>query len=93
VVVKSVDLHLSKKPILWLRKPRACQNVLLEHGYLMGKLGRSNVCELVKGDVELLSDTYGIVYIPMDETSARELKVTKELQAAGYDADANKLFN
>jgi len=29
-------------------KPRARQNVVFEHGYLMGKIGRKNVCALVK---------------------------------------------
>jgi hypothetical protein len=34
-----------------LRK-RARQNVVFEHGYLMAKLGRKNVCALVKDDIE-----------------------------------------
>jgi len=72
-------------------KLRARQNVLLEHGFLMGKLGRAKVCALVKGDVEKPSDIDGIVYIDMDDKNAWELRVVKELQAAGYDADANKL--
>jgi len=35
-------------------KSRVRQNVVFEHGFLMGKIGRSNVCALVKGDVVLL---------------------------------------
>ena len=31
---------------------RARQNVVFEHGYLIGRLGRSNVCALVKDDIE-----------------------------------------
>lgn len=31
---------------------RARQNVILEHGYLMGKLGRNKVCALLDGDIE-----------------------------------------
>ena len=32
-------------------KPRARQNVVFEHGYLIGKLGRNKVCALVKEEV------------------------------------------
>jgi len=39
-----------KKPLL---KPRARQNVVFEHGFLIGKLGRSNVSALVKESVEM----------------------------------------
>ena len=46
-------------------KPRARQNVVFEHGYLMGKIGRENVCALVKGDIEKPTDIAGVVYIPM----------------------------
>ena len=48
-------------------KPRARQNVVFEHGYLMAKIGRKNVCPLVKGDLETPTDISGIVYPPMDE--------------------------
>lgn len=50
-----------------LLKPRARQNVVFEHGYLMGKIGRENVCALVKGDIEKPTDIAGVVYISMDE--------------------------
>jgi len=71
---------------------RARQNVVLEHGYLMGRLGRKKVCALVKGDVELPGDVDGIVYEPMDENNAWELKLIRELKAVGYEIDANTLF-
>ena len=38
------------------RKPRARQNVVFEHGYLIAKLGRPRVCALVKEEVEFPSD-------------------------------------
>ena len=69
---------------------RARQNVVLEHGYLIGKLGRSRVCALVKGDIELPGDIDGVVYINMERDSW-ERNLVKELQAAGYNADANKI--
>ena len=45
---------------------RARQNVVFEHGYLIGKLGRDHVCALVKGDVETPGDISGVIYTSMD---------------------------
>jgi|GEM_PF-1097348 len=73
-------------------QPRARQNVLLEHGYLMGKLGRDKVCALVKGHVEKPSDISGIVYIDMDARKAWHKDVAKEMEAAGYEIDGRKLL-
>ena len=72
-------------------KFRARQNVVLEHGYLMGKLKRERVAALVKGNVEIPGDIDGIVYIQMDDGKDWERQLVKELQAAGYNADANKI--
>lgn len=69
-------------------KSRARQNVVLEFGYFIGKLGRDRVCCLHKGDIELPSDMHGIVYIPFRESvnECRD-KIVKELKAAGYDIE------
>ena len=72
-------------------KPRARQNVVFEHGYLMGKIGRENVCALVKGDIEKPTDIAGVVYISMDEGGGWKLAVAKEMRSSGYDVDLNKL--
>ena len=37
--------------------------LFFEHGYLISKLGRNNVCALVKQSVEIPNDISGIVYI------------------------------
>lgn len=71
-------------------KPRARQNVVFEHGYLIAKLGRGNVCALVKGSVEVPNDISGVVYVPLDEHNAWHLALAKELRNAGYDIDMNK---
>lgn len=72
-------------------KPRARQNVIFEHGYLIGKIGRKNVCALVKGDVETPNDISGVVYIKMDEADSWKYAVAKEMKACGYDIDLNKI--
>lgn len=74
------------------QKSRARQNVVFEHGYLIGKLGRHNVCALVKGDVEIPNDISGIVYVPLDNHGAWHLSVAKELRNAGYSVDMNKII-
>ena len=72
-------------------KPRARQNVIFEHGYLIGKIGRENVCALVKGDIETPTDISGVVYIKMDEGDGWKLAVAKEMKKSGYDVDLNKI--
>jgi predicted nucleotide-binding protein len=65
-------------------KNRARQNVVFEHGYLMAKLRRENVCSLVKGNIETPNDISGVVYVPMDTAGAWKIEVAKELKACGY---------
>lgn len=71
---------------------RARQNVVFEHGYLIGKIGRKNVCALVKSDIETPNDISGVVYIPMDSDESWHLKIAKELKSSSYNIDLNKLI-
>ena len=73
--------------------PRARQNVVLELGFFLGRLGRDKVCVLVKDKVEFPSDYQGVVYEPMDEDGGWRLRLVKELEAAGMDVDANRLVS
>ncbi|MDF2383875.1 nucleotide-binding protein [Nostoc ellipsosporum NOK] len=73
-------------------KGRARQNVVFEHGYLIGKIGRKNVCALVKGDVETPNDISGVVYINLDDSDAWHIKVAKKLRNSGYEVDMNKVI-
>ena len=72
-------------------KPRARQNVVLELGYFMGKLGRERVCPLFKDDIENPSDIDGVVYVPMDDSNGWQLKLGIEMKQAGLPVDLNKL--
>ncbi len=63
---------------------RARQNVVFEHGFLIGKLGRPRIAAFVKGDVETPNDISGMVYISMDEQGAWKQELIKDLRAAGY---------
>ncbi|MEI8395563.1 MAG: nucleotide-binding protein [Rhodospirillaceae bacterium] len=73
-------------------KPRARQNVILELGYFIGKLGRSRVCALKKSDIELPSDYLGVTWTELDAAEGWHKKLIKELRAAGYAIDANKVL-
>jgi predicted nucleotide-binding protein len=70
-------------------KPRARQNVLFEHGFLIGKIGRNNVCALVKDNVEIPNDISGVVYITLDSHKAWHVAIAKELRNSGYQVDMN----
>jgi len=68
-------------------KSRARQNVVFEHGYLIGKIGRQNVCALVKGEIEKPNDISGVVYIPI--AGDWKISLAKELRSSGYIIDMN----
>lgn len=63
---------------------RARQNVVFEHGYLIGKLGRAKVTALIKGNVEVPNDISGVVYVPMGVSDEWKTGLLNELKATGY---------
>lgn len=75
-------------------KSRVRQNVVLELGMFLAKLGRKRVAILLKEDpnFEKPSDIQGLVYIPfqkkVDEVS---INLVRELTRQGYVIDAGKL--
>lgn len=72
--------------------PRARQNVVFEHGYLIAKLGRERVCALVKQGVQTPGDIAGVVYKPMDSAGAWKTEILREMKSAGVVVDASKLL-
>ncbi|MFZ4210568.1 nucleotide-binding protein [Pantoea endophytica] len=52
-------------------KPRARQNVVFEHGYLLSKLGREYVAALRGEGVEIPGDLQGLITIPTDNWQYR----------------------
>lgn len=67
--------------------PRARQNVWLELGYFIGRLGRERTCALIDQGVEVPSDYSGVIYIPMGTGTEWKILLTRELRAAGLPAD------
>lgn len=76
-----------------IQAARARQNVLFELGYFAGKLGRGRTCLLRKGDVEMPSDLYGVIYTNLDLDDGWKTKLIKEMKAAGLDFDSNKFWD
>ena len=72
-------------------QPRARQNVVFEHGYLIGKIGRENIVALVKDNVEKPSDISGIDYIDYNSNNWK-LSLAIEMKAVGLDIDLNKIL-
>ena len=71
---------------------RARQNVIFELGFFIGKLGRHKVCVLTKGEPEIPSDYAGVEYIPLDGNVDWGVRLFRELLAAGFNVDANRVF-
>ena len=69
---------------------RARQNVIFELGSFVGSLGRGRACLLRKGEVEIPSDLYGVVYTAMDSADGWKIELARELKEAGFEFDAAK---
>ena len=74
-------------------KYRTRQNVILELGFFLGKLGRSNVLPLYRkhDNFDMPSDYDGVLFTEYDPSGAWKFKLVQELAAANIAVDANKL--
>lgn len=90
VLLTPDDLGAAKTDVS--QNARARQNVVFELGYFAGRLGRGRTCLLRKGDVEMPSDLYGVIYTDLDPGEGWKVKLVKEMKAAGLAFDANKLW-
>ncbi len=63
---------------------RARQNVILELGWFMGRLGRENVILISQGEIELPSDVLGVLYLPF-KTNVHEVaaEISRQLRDVG----------
>ena len=74
-------------------RARARQNVILEMGMLLSKLGRSHTIILVKGDLEKPSDVDGMIYMSY-KSHVKEVvgKIAERLENCGFDIDHKKVI-
>ena len=63
-------------------KHRARQNVILELGFFLGKLGRSKVCVLLEEGVEKPSDYDGVLFIPLTDENYL-VSLAEEIKKSG----------
>ena len=73
---------------------RARQNVVLELGLLLAKLGRPKVAILLKKqeEMERPSDIQGLIYIPFtDNVEEAKLQLAKEMGKQGISLDVSRL--
>lgn len=76
------------------KKPRARQNVVLELGMVLARLGRRRVAILVKGkELERPSDINGLIYIPFqDRVEEAKNALAANLQKAGFSIQVEDLL-
>jgi hypothetical protein len=93
ILLSPDDIVLEKGKDISTGQFRARQNVILELGFFVGKLGRSNVIVIYRETdrFEIPSDLAGVLYVPYDDRGNWQFQLVKELKAAGYDVDANAL--
>lgn len=73
---------------------RARQNVVLELGFFLAKLGKNRVTALYKAseNFELPSDFAGVLYKKYDNGESWKVELARELRASGIPVDLNRLF-
>ena len=75
-------------------KSRVRQNVVLELGMFLAKLGRERVAILLKeaSEFERPSDIHGLIYIPFrDRVDEVSVNLIRELTRQGYKIDASRI--
>ena len=100
VLLTPDDISLSKKDyeehkdnIEGYIHTRARQNVILEMGMIMAKLGRKNTIILSKGEVEIPSDIDGVFRLQFKENPTEILKkLVERLEECGFIIDKNNVF-
>lgn len=70
---------------------RARQNVILELGFFVAKLGANKVCVIKKGNIEIPSDISGVLYLNIDD-GGWKLTLAQKLHSAGLDVNLSKLI-
>jgi predicted nucleotide-binding protein len=71
-------------------KPRPSQNVVLELGFLMGRLKTEQVCALCEEGLDLPSEFKGRFLIPYDAGGLWKLLIARAMKMAGVDIDLNR---
>jgi predicted nucleotide-binding protein len=76
------------------RKLRPRQEVIFELGFLLGKLGKSNVLVFFRecANFEIPTDFEGIIATAFDDRDSWKLALIRELTNCGYNVDADRIL-
>ena len=76
------------------RKLRPRQDVVFELGFLLGKLGKSNVLVFFRecANFEIPTDFEGIKVAAFDDRESWKLALIRELTNCGYNVDADRIL-
>ena len=77
-----------------IAKPKQRQDVIFELGYLVGRIGKARVAVLHGGERpnDIPSGFFGVEYLSYQAEGGWQISLIKLLKAAGYQVDANVLF-
>ena len=91
VVLSPDDLAYPKEETAEKAKYRSSQDVILELGYFLGKLGNKNVAAIYKkeDDFEVPTGFNGVFWI--EYKAGWYFQLIRELKECSFDVDANKL--
>jgi len=73
-------------------RSRARQNVVFEHGLLIGLLGRERTCAVIHAEVELPSDVNGMLFERVTDLKTESLAIARVLKDAGYEVELSGLL-
>lgn len=93
ILMSADDYGFSKDKTSETARLRARQNVILELGFFLGKLGTNRVIALFEQieNFEIPSDYDGVIFIQFDTLGKWKFDIIRELKALNYQVDANKL--
>lgn len=94
ILLSADDLAYTKNDKPENAKHRARQNVILELGYFLGRLGRDKVAAIYEKaqEIEIPSDFSGVLYIEYSGNDSWKLPLARELKATGFEIDMNKMI-
>lgn len=77
-----------------IAKTRPRQEAAYELGFLVGKLGKDRVAVLFRKEkgIDIPHDFFGVSYVPYDADGGWKINLIKLLKSAGFQVDANILF-
>jgi predicted nucleotide-binding protein len=89
VLLTADDLGRAKTDQRPKKRPR--QNVILELGYFLAKLGRNRVCSLFEPGVEMPTDYQAVKYLELDRAGNWRKRLAEEIASARIPIDVSRI--